>query len=246
MRFGRIAPHRPAPELSRTSSIRRLSRASLKWIWSPGWSVASHSADTGNQASAPAGIPPGVPLGASQIRAGFTTRPRRSRLGCHTITCGPGSTGPVLSLGPARSIRMRQGSVSSRRARSRCPTILAQISGGFCGQLQRPPGQVMQNVEHGIECAHHVRLAPAERGETEHGKLLLQQPDIVMSEREIVQEIVGTFAPRRMHARKQLGEIGLELDQRSTNFSELGDQNFERIGLGVIRVQCLKRIIRTD
>jgi hypothetical protein len=85
--------------------------------------------------------------------------------------------------------------------------------------------------------AHHVRLAPAERGQTEHRKLLLQLPDIVMPEREIMQEIVGTFAPCRMHAPKPLQEVGLRLNQQSTNFSELGDQDFERIGPYLIRFQ---------
>ncbi|HKD66737.1 MAG TPA: hypothetical protein VKB84_07845 [Candidatus Binataceae bacterium] len=103
--------------------------------------------------------------------------------------------------------------------------------------LQGARSQAMQDGEHSIHRAHDVRLGAAERGKTEHRKLLLQHPDIVLPEREIVQQVGGAFTPCGMHARKLLDEIGLELNQRSADVAQLGDQGFVRAGPNLVRFQ---------
>ena len=68
---------------------------------SPGASRVHHDASTGTSASAGSGA--GVPE-ESQTRAAATVCPRPSRAGPQRRTAGPGSTSPVRSLGPARSM----------------------------------------------------------------------------------------------------------------------------------------------
>ena len=133
-RLGPAAGVRRSPVMRRH---RNASRASVKSSPSPGRSPASHRAST---AIEPSASPSGCcsrPGGCSQIRAGAVTLPKRSRRGRHLRTGTSGSTGPVRSFGPPRSIRTRQRRPDSRRARRRCSIMRPQTSGWSWAQLIR-------------------------------------------------------------------------------------------------------------
>src|ERR1035437_4574577 len=88
---------------------------------------------------------------------------------------------------------------------------------------------MMQSNQHCIERAHHMSFCSAERGETESREFVLECPNILVSKRQIVDQIDRAFSIRRMDSRSTLVKIALVPDQRTEDFTKFRDQRFERV-----------------
>lgn len=64
-------------------------------------------------------------------------------------------------------------------------------------------------------------FAPSERRESEPGKLVLERADVALAEREVVKEVRGAAAIRRIRARQLIGELHLEIQHRGADFADL-------------------------
>lgn len=134
-----------------TWSTRLRPRASANAMASPGCALSMSAASTGIASSALA------PLATiRRTCAGFVTCPTALRTGLSFTTAGPGSIGPVRSLGPARSNEIRQRLPRSRSASRRCLTICAQVSRESCAQLMRMipmPASTSPRIKSGLSAA---------------------------------------------------------------------------------------------
>src|ERR1019366_4111103 len=92
-----------------------------------------------------------------------------------------------------------------------------------------PPCHMMQSSEHCIERAHHMSFRSAERGETESREFVLECPNILVSKREIMDQIDRAFSIRGMDSRCALVKFAFVPDQRIKDFTKFRDQRFERI-----------------
>jgi hypothetical protein len=108
-----------AKRAGRTAGVDQPYRVAVHELPKPG---LRHRHD----ASAGVGDGRGCSSANNQTRAGSMTLPYGSRCGRNFTTSGPGSSGPVRTFGPARSIRIRQDrpcrSPPAEGARSSAPT----------------------------------------------------------------------------------------------------------------------------
>ena len=222
------------------------------------------------------------PGGCSQIRAGAVTLPKRSRRGRHLRTGTSGSTGPVRSFGPPRSISTRQrrpvsparpaqvldhprpdlgvvvgavdphavhavreqvtnqsgvlGSLARHRhhhahaaaggrgAEQRVRVILEQLAALFEGEALlrlwrrcRP-----EALEHRRKRGEGVRLGAPEGGEPERREPLLQPPQILAPQPQIVHEVARAVAVGRVHPRQHRGGVALQFEHAVAQTGEFG------------------------
>jgi len=69
------------------------------------------------------------------------------------------------------------------------------------------PAKQVENLEHGVQGGHYVRLHAAERAQAELGQVRLELADIVPPNRQILDEVEGALAKLWRSA----GEFGREL-----------------------------------
>ncbi len=86
-------------------------------------------------------------------------------------------------------------------------TLIEARAQGLLGRRRGPPDNTVQQLQHRVERIQHMRFSSAQRGQAEFRQLLLQQSNVVTPQGEIVQQIGGTLAPRRMHAHEPLLSI---------------------------------------
>src|SRR5208283_5668440 len=75
-----------------------------------------------------------------------------------------------------------------------------------------PPCHMMESNQHCVERAHHMSFCSAERGETKSRELVLQCPNILVSKRQIMDQIDRAFSIRGMDSRSTLAKIALVPD----------------------------------
>ena len=129
---------RNPPGAAAASTRRRLEpRVSRSTSSSPTCRRASHPASTGTTVSSFSGAGAGWSAAVSHPRPASTTWPVRLRRGRSRTTFGPGTSGPVRSLGPARSIATRQVRPAWRAAARTWPAIARHAVASSWAQLIR-------------------------------------------------------------------------------------------------------------
>jgi hypothetical protein len=115
-------------------------------------------------------------------------RPSSSRCGRHLTAAGPGSIGPVRSLGPARSNRTGQ-------------------------RRPGPAGHAMQQAEDLVDVREDVGFGASERRQSDPGKPVLQSAHIVPAEPDVVNQIRGTGCVVRVHRPRRIAQTRLQCDE---------------------------------
>ena len=112
-------------------------RVSCKCRTSPLWRRRSHCRDTGSDSMPVSGGSVESSAAVSQACAGAITFPSLFLCGRSFTLRGPGSSGPVRSFGPARSITIKQSWPVASAACRTWPAMERHASASSCAQLMR-------------------------------------------------------------------------------------------------------------
>jgi len=76
---------------------------------------------------------------------------------------------------------------------------------------------MLEGIEDRIDRPHDMSLRSAQRRKTQCGELVLKGPDVVVTERQVVNQIGRALAVSGMQPQNAFSKIGVGLDERAAN-----------------------------